>query len=155
MAVEGGVSLCLACGFCCDGTLFTRVPLAPSDDPSLRVALKVLDGTHHAEQPCAALEGLCCTVYDRRPLTCRRYRCLLLEAHEAGEVSEAGAVEQVEQTRALRASLAASLGHADAGAAANFARRHRESLTPEQREALARLERALTFHFLGHRTGLR
>jgi uncharacterized protein len=143
------MSLCLSCGFCCDGTLFNRVPLAEGDDPSLRARLRVLDGQHHGVQPCPALEGVVCQVYEKRPLACRRYRCLLLEARDAGEVSLEGAVQIVEQTKALRAVLADSLGLPDRGANVDTARARAPELPEEARHALERLERALTFHFLG------
>ncbi|MDX2012110.1 MAG: YkgJ family cysteine cluster protein [Myxococcaceae bacterium] len=146
------MSLCLACGFCCDGTLFNRVPLAEGDDPSLRVALKVLDGQHHGVQPCPALDGLACRVYAKRPFTCRRYRCLLLEAHESNEVSLEGAKQVVQETRALRAALAEAMGTADSGASVDRARAGSTSLPEPARQALTRLERALAFHFLGQRS---
>jgi hypothetical protein len=143
------MSLCLTCGFCCDGTLFDRTPLAEQDDPSLRVSLEVLDGQHHGVQPCPALEGVACRVYEKRPLTCRRYRCLLLEAHEAGEVSFDGAAQLVAQTRALRVALSSTMALVDSGATVEAARRRGADLSDEARQALDRLERALAFHFLG------
>jgi Fe-S-cluster containining protein len=149
VALEATMSLCLSCGFCCDGTLFNRVPLAEGDDPSLRVRLRVLEGQHHGVQPCPALEGVVCQVYEKRPLACRRYRCLLLEAHEANEVSLEGAVQIVNQTKALRAGLSAALGLPDRGANVDTARARAPELPDEARQSLDRLERALSFHFLG------
>jgi hypothetical protein len=146
------LSLCLSCGLCCDGTLFNRVPLAEGDDPSLRAALGVGEGQAHGVQPCAALRGLTCQVYERRPLTCRRFRCLLLEAHEADEVSLAGARQVVDETRALRASLARALGTSDGGGVVDLARATEGALPEEARAALERLEQALVFHFLGQRS---
>ena len=146
------MSLCLACGFCCDGTLFNRVPLLEAEVPPLKVRLQVVDGHHHARQPCPALDGTACQVYAERPLTCRRYRCLLLEAHEATEVSLAGAVSIVEATKALRATLAATRGHADSGLVVDEARAKRAELSPAAADALDRLEKQLAFHFLGQRS---
>jgi len=146
------VSLCLACGFCCDGTLFNRVPLTEAEAPALKVPLQVVDGQHHARQPCPALEGTACRVYAERPFTCRRFRCLLLEAHEATEVSLSGAVEIVEATRALRATLAAALSRPDAGRIVDEARALRGPLEPAVAQALERLEKQLAFHFLGQRS---
>ncbi|RYZ38999.1 MAG: YkgJ family cysteine cluster protein, partial [Myxococcaceae bacterium] len=84
-------TLCLHCGMCCDGTLFTQVPLKPPEAEALRqrglsLAVKE-DGTQVLPQRCAALEGLCCTVYAERPEACRRYRCQLFNALAEGEVS--------------------------------------------------------------------
>jgi uncharacterized protein len=150
--VEECVSLCLACGFCCDGTLFNRVPLLEAEVPPLKVRLQVVDGQHHARQPCPALDGTACRVYAERPLTCRRYRCLLLEAHEAAEVSLVGAVAIVEATKASRAKLAAARGEADAGLVVEAARAKKAELSPEAADALERLEKQLAFHFLGQRS---
>lgn len=143
------MSLCLACGFCCDGTLFDRVPLLEAEVAALQGALKVVPGQHHGRQPCPALEGTACHVYGERPLTCRRFRCLLLEAHEADEVSLAGAVEIVEATRAMRQRVAALLGVPDGGGVVEAAR---GSSSPDTVEALTRLDRQLAFHFLGQRS---
>jgi Fe-S-cluster containining protein len=148
--MERDVSLCLSCGFCCDGTLFDRVPLVETEVAALAPVLHVAPGAHHARQPCPALDGRACRVYGDRPLTCRRFRCLLLEAHEADEVSLAGAVEIVDATRALRAKVAEALGVVDAGTVVEAARA--PGVPREAAEALERLDRHLAFHFLGQRS---
>lgn len=133
------MSLCLSCGFCCDGTLFDRVPMTEPELVSLRVQLAVAPGVSFARQPCAALEGTACQVYEQRPLTCRRYRCLLLEAHEANEVSLEHARIIVDETKALRAAL-------------NDAIATTGTQSDQSRDARARLDGRLRFHFLGHRS---
>ena len=145
------MSLCLACGFCCDGTLFNRVPLLEAEVEPLRKQLAIPAGRFHGEQPCPALKGTVCDVYAARPLTCRRYRCLLLEAHEAGEVGEAEAITIVEAARRTRGELARSLGRVDGGRVVEDARRSAASLDETSRGLLDALERQLTFHFLGQR----
>jgi hypothetical protein len=110
------------------------------------VALSVVPGQAFARQPCAALQGTTCTFYEQRPVTCRRYRCLLLEAHEAGEVSLGGAIEIVEQVKGLRARVAAELGETPGGAVVELARR-----TQPPPVTLEALERQVAFHFLGQR----
>lgn len=97
--------VCQACALCCDGTLFTRVPLAADDvaPPEVR-AVVTPTGGRYLPQPCAALDGTRCTVYAQRPTACRRFECLLLAALRDGEVTEAGALELVTKAKALRAS---------------------------------------------------
>lgn len=146
------MSLCLSCGFCCDGTLFDRVPLSEGDDVRIRQWLHVAPQDHHGTQPCCALEGTRCRIYDARPRTCRRFRCLLLEAHDAGEVSEREARVIVDQVRQLRAALSTLLGERDDGKAVHLARNARRTLPPAAADALNRLERALAFHFLGQQS---
>lgn len=149
------MSVCLSCGFCCDGTLFNRVPLLEAELAVHREILRLAPGAHHGVQPCAALEGLRCRIYEERPLTCRRYRCLLLEAREADEVSEAGALAIIETVRQLRQALAEAVGRPDGGPAVEAARRTREALGPDARERLEQLEKQLRFHFVGQRAAQR
>jgi uncharacterized protein len=96
-------TLCQACGLCCDGTLFTRVPLGPAEQvPEARLAVVTNDkGGRHVPQRCAALAGTVCQVYAERPLACRRYECLLFGAVRSGEVSLEEALSVVAQARAL------------------------------------------------------
>ncbi len=96
-------TLCGACGLCCDGTLFSRVPLGPRERvPEARLAVKVNDrGARHVPQRCAAYSGTGCQVYTERPLACRRYECLLLGAVRGGEVSPEAALGIIARARAL------------------------------------------------------
>jgi len=96
-------TVCQACAMCCDGTLFTRVPLTPDDVAPAEVhAVTSPTGARFLPQPCAALSGTRCAVYAQRPTACRRFECLLVAALRDGEVSEAGALELVAKARALQ-----------------------------------------------------
>jgi uncharacterized protein len=145
-------TLCLHCGMCCDGTLFTQVPLKPPEAQALRKHGLSLgakeDGTPVLPQRCAALDGLCCTVYAERPEACRRYRCQLFTALAEGEVSLEEAKGVVDAAHAKVEAVAALLPpragirEARLGAASS-------SLPGEAREALARAELYLDRHFRG------
>ena len=97
------MSLCQACGLCCDGSLFSRVPLGPTEQvPALKLAVVTnAQGGRHVPQRCAALEGTMCQVYQERPLACRRYECLLFGALREGEVSLPEALQVVERAQSL------------------------------------------------------
>lgn len=101
-------TLCLRCGLCCDGTLFTHVPLRPPEvGPLKALGLPVKereDGTPLLPQRCGALEGRCCTAYAQRPEGCRRYHCHLFSALSEGEVSLEEALAVVDGAHALLAS---------------------------------------------------
>ena len=101
-------TLCLHCGMCCDGTLFTHVPLRPTEAGPLKaLGLPVTereDGTPILPQRCAALEGRTCTAYAQRPEGCRRYHCNLFSALSEGEVSLEEALATVDGAHALRAA---------------------------------------------------
>ena len=131
-------ALCQACGLCCDGTLFSVVPLATNERPPLGVTVETKPtGARALRQPCSALAGTCCTVYEQRPLACRRYQCLLYEALQSEEENLAGALRIVARAKALTAAVKPSLTTARA-------------TTPGD-PALNAAEAFLKFHFLGHR----
>jgi Fe-S-cluster containining protein len=108
-------SLCQACGLCCDGSLFGRVGLEPDEVEGARKRrLHVVRGAASFEQPCSALavdadgdgESRRCSIYDDRPLSCRRFVCRLHEKYrrEGGAIDAPLAV--VRRVRELLASLA-------------------------------------------------
>lgn len=65
---------------CCDGTLFGRARLEPDEvavAKKNRLAIVANEGSF--DQPCSALAAGGCTIYDERPLACRRFVCRLHE----------------------------------------------------------------------------
>lgn len=96
-------TLCGACGLCCDGSLFLRVPLGPREVvPEARLLVVTNDrGARHVPQRCAAFSGSGCHVYAERPFACRRYECLLRGAVRGGGLSEAAALDVIAKARAL------------------------------------------------------
>lgn len=97
--------LCTACGMCCDGTMFQIVRMQPGDKPAelsrLGMKIRCHEGAFHMEQPCAALQELCCTIYDKRPSRCRLFNCQQLQRLEAGVISEDEAAAVIATTRDL------------------------------------------------------
>jgi len=117
-------ALCLACGLCCDGNLFTQVPLRGDEiDRVRRRGLPILERPQGAvlQQRCAALDGCRCEIYDDRPAACRGYRCMLLTSLGEGEVSLAEALVIVGQAHAAIAEVARA--HPGEGAVMPRARR--------------------------------
>jgi len=99
-----GSELCLACGLCCNGVLFGHVRLAGSEVGRMTaLGLPVISPNDHPSmvQPCAALAGTACRIYDDRPMRCVSYRCHLLEAYQADEVSIAEALGVVTLAKEL------------------------------------------------------
>jgi Fe-S-cluster containining protein len=93
-------ALCGACGLCCNGSLFGRVPLAAEEVAAARRRrLRVLRDGRAFEQPCTALvrdlaaagadDAHACAIYDERPNACAAFECRLYVRHR----SEAGALE--------------------------------------------------------------
>ena len=121
---ETDSTLCLACGLCCDGALFTQVPLSSEEQARVRRrGLPVLERAQGAvlQQRCAALDGCRCEIYDERPAACRGYRCMLLTALGEGEVSLDEALVIVGQAHAAIAEVAQA--HPGEGSAMQRARR--------------------------------
>lgn len=106
-------TLCQACGLCCDGSLFGRVPLLPSEVAAARKhRLLVLPSERAMEQPCPALVddggSRTCAAYDDRPAACRAFDCALLSRHRAEGGPLAARLASVRRTRALLAAVEAS-----------------------------------------------
>jgi Fe-S-cluster containining protein len=110
-------ALCRACGLCCDGSLFGRVGLTPEEVAPARMrSLRVVPSGKAFEQPCAALvtsgagteSATACSIYDERPLACRRFTCRLRERYrrEGGPIEERLSV--VRRARQLLATLESS-----------------------------------------------
>jgi hypothetical protein len=154
-------TLCQRCGLCCDGSLFTHVPLQAGEVAAARRnALDVVeraDGSPALRQRCAALEGARCTAYAERPDACRRYHCLLFSALSEGEVSLPEALGVVDQAHALIAKVDEALGVPSGDAPRAVLQRARRENLPEHggplgaeaREAHERAEQFLDRHFRG------
>jgi Fe-S-cluster containining protein len=106
-------SLCVACGLCCNGTLFPHAPLEPEDHEgaeTIGLTPTSYFGRAGFSLPCARLDGARCTVYEARPLVCRRYSCATLIALAEGEIARTEAERRVTlaqlAARNARAALA-------------------------------------------------
>ncbi len=98
--------LCLACGLCCDGTIFADVKLQARDSATrLRwLGVPVLAASTKGcgpgfTQPCPALNGGGCKIYAERPQYCRQFDCLLLKDVKAGETTPARALKLIQKAR--------------------------------------------------------
>lgn len=106
--IEPG-DLCLDCGMCCNGHVFTHLALTESDRDTLRAA-----GLHHAgtqdrfDLPCRFLDGGRCTIYASRPAVCASYRCKTLAQAQDGAVSLDEAKERIDKVAELRRAFEAA-----------------------------------------------
>jgi hypothetical protein len=102
--------LCQSCGLCCDGSLFGRVRLEPSEvDSARRHRLPVVQNGGSFEEPCTALvtQGAHhnCSIYVDRPESCRRFVCELYAGHLRDEGSLKDRIAVVHRAKALLAFL--------------------------------------------------
>src|SRR5688500_4982323 len=102
---EAASNLCVQCGLCCDGSLFSEVELA-SDMEAADLephGLNVDDGDEDEpavlNQPCGALCGSRCSIYAQRPECCRTFECKLLKDFKRGLVSRDAAAARIENLR--------------------------------------------------------
>jgi len=94
--------LCVHCGLCCDGSLFTRAALTEAERTRLgdRVESFERDGKLRLRQPCRQLDAQSgCACYADRPQVCRDYACRLLKRVQAGQLPEAAARTAVDEVR--------------------------------------------------------
>lgn len=106
-AVNPAEQLCLACGLCCDGSLFDHVQLGPGDDVKKLKALglpvvvsRSSTPVARFRQPCTALcADRTCRVYADRPGQCRSFECGVFKGAQAGRIEWAAALRSVKQAR--------------------------------------------------------
>jgi hypothetical protein len=104
---EATSRLCLACGLCCNGVLFSDVELQSADDaPGLRAlglpvaAKRGVRAMLRFPQPCAALcADNRCRVYAARPGRCREFECGVLKQVIAGGLTVDAALRVVREAR--------------------------------------------------------
>lgn len=109
---DDDVELCMACGLCCDGTLFSFVPLNDADTPSsLEVEISINDenGKLSFAQPCNLYSPRGCAKYANRPTACREFHCYLIEAYRRRDIASSDVRATIGQARQLMDSVTAAL----------------------------------------------
>jgi Fe-S-cluster containining protein len=92
--------LCLKCGLCCDGTIFAGVELQPGDDAKLLRALGLpIPSSRKFGQPCNALAGCRCQIYEARPKHCRQFECLLFNNVISRQTKPAAALRVIQRAK--------------------------------------------------------
>jgi Fe-S-cluster containining protein len=104
-------TLCVGCGMCCNGVLFTNARAEPDEVPRLReLGLEVEQVRGDRLQfrlPCPHHDDGHCGIYADRFLKCRTFRCALLKRLDSGETSLAEAEAAVAQAKAMLARVTA------------------------------------------------
>lgn len=106
--------LCLACGLCCDGTVYPHA-VAREDEVERAVdlgftAIRTDDGSPAYSLPCHYLKDRACTRYlDWRPSVCGDYFCRVQARAASGEITEDEALERIAKAQTLRDAVFAEL----------------------------------------------
>lgn len=143
--------LCTACGMCCNGVLFEIVRLQSGDSTraleSLGLKINRKKKEPYFHQPCSALKGCTCTVYEGRPVRCRLFECKLLKKLASDEITESEADLVITKTRHLVHLVEQFLStHGDPEGAKPLIERYRqrmESLESECTQELSAQMKAL------------
>ena len=116
-------NICLGCGLCCDGTMFSRPPPVFEDAATGRIRPEgggpALLRPPGPAQPCPAHHAAC-TIHRERPGACRAYECALRLRLMAGEVTHETATAVIARALTLRDRVREALeavtgAHAGAG----------------------------------------
>lgn len=92
--------ICIQCGMCCDGTLFTKAKVKNSEDELLAKSLGLTtfstsNSKIYFEQPCQ-LFNKTCTIYDKpRPNCCSKFICEPLQMVLSNEITFDDAEQQI------------------------------------------------------------
>lgn len=118
---ESGHDLCLACGICCKGSFFETVRI---DDMQkllrhrpagieFETVEDVKTGKQYFKLPCPAHRGGRCTIYEDRPLACKKFKCILLEAHTRNEIGFDDAIGIVNNAKDREATILRRIAELD------------------------------------------
>ena len=111
-------SICIECGYCCDGTMFSQVKLTNDVENGLDgngksvynesikdMIFESFDKKQKKaclvfKQPCLMLKDKKCTIYEDRPTTCQKFECQLLKNYNAGNKTYDEAIEIIKNPKA-------------------------------------------------------
>lgn len=99
--------LCVECGLCCNGALFTHAKLLPEEVACAPTPVIQREETPTFSLPCPLLTDAGCSIYTDRFAICHSFRCALLKKLIAGEVGIDDALGTVGEAKRLIAGLTA------------------------------------------------
>lgn len=104
--------LCVACGMCCDGTLFGNVVCSKEEAEymeSLGLSTKKKEGQENYLfiQPCSMHINGSCSIYNdpKKPKTCSGFKCALLKRVIKEEITPEQALVKVERIKKAKKDL--------------------------------------------------
>ena len=111
---ESEQEICLACGFCCDGTLFDNAKLRPGERgtlPELMEANYLKTGEkEYFRLPCPYFNGKC-TIYNKKKAEiCSLYRCQLLMDFAKKGISKEEALNIIHNVKILKKEITSLAG---------------------------------------------
>jgi hypothetical protein len=105
-------SICVTCGFCCDGTLFLYANLDPGEAGQLPELIELnrfeMNGKEYFRQPCRYFSGKCSIYSEKRANICSAYICQLIRDFRTGKISEGDALDLIREAAVMRDDLIAA-----------------------------------------------
>lgn len=101
--------ICITCGFCCDGTIFSTATLQRGEKGNLPEKIEenyfVKDDKEYFKLPCQYFSYKC-TIYTReKAIVCSAYRCQLLKDLAEKKITKRKALEKISLAKSSRAEL--------------------------------------------------
>lgn len=156
-------NLCIACGLCCTGHLFSHAKIKPTEIESTQdLGFNVFhsgSGAPAIQLPCHLWEGQC-TIYTHphKPSVCGNFECKLLQELEDEQVSLEEALSVVQQAKQFIQELEGLIPDGPTG---NFRRllfQHvkqlEQSTAPQETENMIRLKAGALFVLFVQRFGV-
>lgn len=102
-------AICVKCGLCCDGTLFSHADLAAGEQGNLPEEIEKKYGVNgdyeYFTLPCSYFCGKC-TIYDqKKAVVCSAFRCQLLKDVSSAKVTQDDAMKTVANTLKFREDI--------------------------------------------------
>ena len=109
MVPENEQAVCVACGLCCDGTLFGHAELGQDEKGHLPELIEqnafMIGEKDYFRLPCLYFSDRCTIYESSRAVVCGAYRCRLLADMAEGKVTAEDAMETVREARFMRTGL--------------------------------------------------
>ncbi|AXE20519.1 hypothetical protein DR864_23660 [Runella rosea] len=101
--------ICVKCGLCCDGTLFSHAVLQKGERGNLPEKIEQQYGKEGESEfftlPCAYFEGKCTIYNQKKAVVCSAFRCQLLKTFANGDVSQKDAIKIVTDALKFKAEI--------------------------------------------------
>jgi len=106
---EAEQTICVSCGFCCNGTLFGHANLQAGEKGSLPEKIEQAwfkNGEKEAFRlPCLYFKGKCSIYGQKKAIVCSSYRCKLLKDFSEDRISLDEALQLVKNAHSQRAAI--------------------------------------------------
>lgn len=100
-------SICIRCGFCCDGTLFDRAHVKEKEivHPTLTHLVHEFEGDTYFKLPCPNFDTKCTIYCDNKPKICSSFRCKILREVEKEMLNRKEADHIIDEVKKQRAEI--------------------------------------------------